>query len=211
VIAVVSTYPYGDARGEALDAVNATNAIVPPEAWGPAGSRPAGCAEGQCCTGQMGAGEATTGGMCPLLFTVDGNTGAGLGSAVATAVKVLTTYGEYDISGRPVDDPTDAVDAVASFVDRIEANTVAGAPCTAGLTAIDAIGGDGVSETFPGVNPGITVCFDVVPKMNTTVPPLATPQMFEAEIVVEGDHVTTLDTRTIYFLVPPEIEDVPIP
>lgn len=46
--------------------------------------------------------------------------------------------------------------------------------------------------------------------MNTTVPPLAEPQMFMATIVVAGDGVTTLDTRDVYFLVPPDNPDVPI-
>lgn len=54
------------------------------------------------------------------------------------------------------------------------------------------------------------MCFDVIPKMNTTVMPTDMPQMFMATIVVEGDGVTVLDTRDIFFLVPPEIPDVPI-
>ncbi len=32
----------------------------------------------------------------------------------------------------------------------------------------------------------------------------------DLDIVVEGDGVTVLDTRDIFFLVPPEIPDVPI-
>jgi len=197
-----------DTINQPLAAVNSTNSIVPPDAWGPAGVRPASCAVGQCCTGQNGAGQAPTGGNCPLLFHVNSG-GAGLSDAVATAIQVLTTYGQFDISGVPEDDPSDSVDALAAFVSRIEATATAGAPCANGIAVTD-VNTDGVNETFPDVNPGLTVCFDVVPKMNTTVPALETPQMFEAEIVVYGDWVTVLDRRTIYFLVPPEVEDIPI-
>jgi hypothetical protein len=33
--------------------------------------------------------------------------------------------------------------------------------------------------------------------------PTADPQLFRAEVDVLGDGVTVLDTRTVYFLVPP--------
>jgi len=212
VVAVVSNEylacSQADILGQSVAAATSTNAVVPPDAWGPAGTRPAGCAVGSCCTWPNGAGEAASGGNCPLVFKVSG-TGAGLSDAVATAIQVLTTYGEFDISGVPEDDPSDAVDALAAFVNRIEATATAGAPCANGITVSD-VNTDGVDETFPDVNPGLTVCFDVIPKMYMTVPPLDTPQMFEADIVVYGDWVTVLDRRTIYFLVPPEIEDIPI-
>ncbi len=214
VIAVISTPQVGgcgtdDARIDAGYAVNQTGAVVPPDAWGPSGSRPSGCAVGQCCTGINGAGEAAQGGMCPLLFRVNGSNGAGLGTSVATAIKVLASYVVLDVGGQAQDDPSDSVDAVAAFVDRIEANPTAGAPCASGLTAVDT-NADTINDTFDNVNPGTTVCFDVVPKMNTTVPALDTPQMFKASVVVEGDGVTVLDTRDVYFLVPPVIPDVPI-
>jgi hypothetical protein len=146
--------------------------------------------------------------MCPLVFAIDAS-GNGLGAAVAKAVEVLTGFGTLDIGAEGQDDPADAVDAMAEFVARIEANTTAPLPCAPGLIAID-VNTDGVNETFDEVTPGTTVCFNVIPKMNTTVMPLTTPQMFKATVVVEGDQVTTLDTRDIYFLVPPEIPDVPI-
>ena len=195
---------------QALGAINATGAVVPPTAWGPAGSRPAGCAVGQCCTGLSGAGEATDGaGNCPLKFQIN-SSGTGLGDAVADGIEALTGFGTLDISSDPQDDPTDAVDAVAEFVERIEANPTAPPPCAPGLTAIDIAPTDGINETFADVTPGTTVCFDVIPKMNTTVMPLTTPQMFKATVVVEGDLITVLDTRDIYFLVPPEIPGEPI-
>jgi hypothetical protein len=209
VIGVVSSVGDGDGRPDVLHAVNTTGSLVPPAAWGPVGTRPGSCALTQCCTGLSGAGEAPAGGMCPLIFRINGD-GTGLGNAVAKAVEVLTGFATIDIGADPQDDPSDSVDAVAEFVDRIEANPTAPAPCASGLTAIDVAPVDGIPDTFDDVTPGTTVCFDVIPKMNTTVMPLSTPQMFMATIVVQGDGVTTLDTRDIFFLVPPEIPDVPI-
>jgi hypothetical protein len=101
------------------------------------------------------------------------------------------------------------VDAVAAFVDHLEANPNGGAPCATGLQVADT-NGDGRADTFTNVLPGTTVCFDVVPKMNTTIMPTTAPQMFKATINVVGDGVTTLDSRDVFFLVPPEIPDPPI-
>ncbi len=58
--------------------------------------------------------------------------------------------------------------------------------------------------------PGTSVCWRLVPKQNTTVVPLDTPQLFRATMEVFSDGVTLLDTRDVFFLVPPEIPDVPI-
>ena len=44
--------------------------------------------------------------------------------------------------------------------------------------------------------------------MNTTVMATTEPQLFKASIKVVGDGVTVLSTRSVFFLVPPEI---PIP
>jgi hypothetical protein len=211
VIGVVSQGgDYVNAKADVNTAVVQTGALVPPAAWGTPGvDRPAGCAAAQCCTGINGAGEPTDGaGMCPLTFTVDG-AGNGLGNAVTRAIQVLTTFGVIDIGATIADDPADAIDAVAAFVDYIQANPSAPAPCVGGLTAVDT-NGDGRLDTFTNVNPGTVVCFDVVPKMNTVVMPLPAPQMFKATITVTGDGVTTLDTRDIYFLVPPEIPPTPV-
>ncbi len=197
-----------DIIGQAQAAVTATNSVVPPDAWGPIGVRPGSCNLTECCTGQNGNGQPTVGGSCPLVFRVN-SSGAGLSGTVATAIDVLTTFGAFDISGVPQDDPTDAVDTLSAFVSRIEATATAGAPCANGIPVTD-VNSDGVDDTFPDVHPGLTVCFEVVPKMNATVLPTDTPQMFKAEIVVYGDQITVLGKRTVYFLVPPEIEDIPI-
>jgi hypothetical protein len=62
---------------------------------------------------------------------------------------------------------------------------------------------DTVDDYFPHVLPGTFVCFDIYPHENRTVPPTDEPQLFRAQVQVIGDHVTVLDTRDVYFLVPP--------
>ncbi len=43
--------------------------------------------------------------------------------------------------------------------------------------------------------------------MNMTVMPTLDPQVFRARIAVIGDGATPLDTRDVFFLVPPRIPD----
>lgn len=74
--------------------------------------------------------------------------------------------------------------------------------CAAGLTAVDT-DADGHPDQFSDVLPGTIVCFDIVPLQNTTVEPTVEPQLFRAQVQVLGDSVTLLDTRDVYFLVPP--------
>jgi hypothetical protein len=60
-------------------------------------------------------------------------------------------------------------------------------------------------DYFVTVDPGVSVCFDIVPQRNTTVPSTTIPVFFRATIEVVGDEFTPLDEREIIFLVPPEI------
>jgi hypothetical protein len=46
--------------------------------------------------------------------------------------------------------------------------------------------------------------------MNVSVMPTTAPQLFRATVQVYGDGVTLLDERDVFFLVPPEIENLPI-
>ncbi|WP_437484926.1 VWA domain-containing protein [Sorangium sp. So ce1014] len=208
LIGMVTTSDESEATAEFTAGALATGSVVPPTAWGPEGNRPAGCAVDQCCTGADGRGVAAAHGKCPLVFQV-ASSGAGLSLAVVQAIKVLTTYITLDISAAEQDDETDSVDAVSAFVDRIIANNMAPEPCTSDLRVVDR-NLDRVADTFANVFPGPTVCFDVIPKVNVSVPPTTKPQVFTANIVVTGDGVTTLSTRKVFFLVPPEIPEPPI-
>ncbi|WP_434044776.1 MULTISPECIES: VWA domain-containing protein [Sorangium] len=205
---VTTTQDGGQAKADLTAGALATGSVVPPTAWGPEGMRPPQCAVGQCCTGENGKGVTATNGKCPLVFVVS-SSGTGLNLAVVQAIKVLTTYVTLDISAAAEDDESDTIDAVSAFVDRIIANNMAPEPCTSGLRVIDK-NLDSVADTYTNVFPGPTVCFDVLPRINVSVPPTEEPQMFTANIVVTGDGVTTLSTRKVFFLVPPEIPPPPV-
>ena len=138
----------------------------------------------------------------------DWSVGSPIGDDVVTMIQTLANQTPIDISVVFQDDASDSVDTYASFVDHIEANTV-GVPgrCEA-VPAVDT-NGDGYADTFQGVRPGTPVCFDIIVKQNDTVMPTTSPQVFRANLQVLGDGFTPLDTRDIFFLVPPHIE-VPI-
>ena len=63
---------------------------------------------------------------------------------------------------------------------------------------------DGIDDMFVGVTVGVPVCFEVIPKMNTTVPATKEPQFYNAFIDVLGmPGAVKLDQRKVLFLVPP--------
>jgi hypothetical protein len=152
-----------------------------------------------------GSVSSTTG--LPFVYTIS-SSGTGLSSTVVDAVAELAGNIPVRVDANAVDDPTDAVDAPAAFIDHLEANisggTVLGRVCT-NLPTADG-NSDGFTDYFPSVLPGTSVCFDIVAKPNQTVPATAEPQIFKASIDVVGDQRTPLDTRSVYFVVPPVIE-----
>lgn len=204
MIAVVSAD--GDLAGatrEYLQVVTATGATVPPAAFG---------SSGQCATGGNGVSDPPdASGNCPLLFHIDGQ-GQGLGTSIVDAVSALADFATLDIDARAqnedgnMDANGDPLDAVDAFLDRVvpNANPSATVMCTKGLTVEDRLGNDGLDDTFVDVPPGKPVCFDVVAKQNDRVQPQPYPQLFRARIDLYGDGVTTLDSRQVWFLVPPK-------
>ena len=131
------------------------------------------------------------------------STGGTITDAVVTNIEILATQSRLDITAEFVDDPSDAVDTRAAFFDHLEANPAGDRArgCQA-RTARDA-DGDGILDTFPGVRTDDRVCFDIIPRQNDTVMPIATPQIFRARVRVIGDGYTELDSRDVFFLVPP--------
>ncbi len=146
----------------------------------------------------------------PLTIAIDTD-GTGLGDNVVTAVQELAANVPMDVSAAGRDDTSDDIDATA-FIDKIVANTGGGVEdpehpgvfCVSGLDTADG-DGDGVADEFLSVLPGTPVCFDILPAQNTTVPPDAVPKVYQAFIDVVGDEVTVVDTRTVFFLVPPSV------
>jgi hypothetical protein len=144
----------------------------------------------------------------PLAFSVSGD-GSGLDTSVVDAVNGLATGTPFDSEAIPRDDVTDAVDATI-FIDRIVPNTIGGVEdptdptviCVGGLDTVND-DADAYEDLFADVIPGTPVCFDIVPAQNDTVPPTFMVGLYTAYIDVIGDDITVLDTREVYFLVPP--------
>lgn len=61
-------------------------------------------------------------------------------------------------------------------------------------------------DFFPVLDPGVPVCWDVVPLQNNSVEPTREPQVFLARLVVRAAG-SVVDSRDVYFLVPPVIPD----
>jgi len=110
-----------------------------------------------------------------------------------------------------VDDPADRTDAPGEFVDRVEAASTSGVEdplhpgrlCAGGLEHVDREAPiDGVPDTYLSVPVDTTVCFDVHVMPNNTVAFQHEPRLHRCWANIRGDG-EVLDTRTIWFLVPP--------
>ncbi|HVK87184.1 MAG TPA: hypothetical protein VM513_23850 [Kofleriaceae bacterium] len=145
-------------------------------------------------------------GNAPLVF--DG-AGANAAAAIQTGIVRLANGLPLDLSATSTDDPGDAVDAVAAFVDHLETRQLGTAQCAGGLDAEDT-NGDAYADTYRAVRTGTPVCWRLVSKPNTTVPAIDAPQLYRATVIVRGDGVTQLDQRDVFFLVPPRPADPPI-
>lgn len=145
-------------------------------------------------------------GNAPLVFDGAGTNAA---AAIQTGILRLANGLPLDINAVTTDDPSDAVNAIASFVDHLETLQLGTAQCANGLTDVDT-NADTFKDKFVQVRTGTPVCWKVVSKPNTTVPATDAPQLFRATVAVYGDGVTQLDTRDVYFLVPPKPFDGPI-
>ncbi|MCB9604494.1 MAG: hypothetical protein H6720_29590 [Sandaracinus sp.] len=128
---------------------------------------------------------------------------ASVTSAVTDAVRRIAENVTLFVNVVPEELPGDDGDAVP-FIDRIEVNVSGEGDCTA-VGSIADTDGDGFRDAFPNLLPGTPVCWDVVARENDLVPPTARPQIFVARIVVRGDG-SILDTRRVYFLVPPVVD-----
>jgi hypothetical protein len=140
----------------------------------------------------------------PLVFN---GSGASAASAIQTGILRLANGLPLDLSAVTTDDASDPVDAVSAFIDHLETQQLGTAACASGLVTQDT-NSDSFADKFVGVRTGTRVCWQVVSKPNTTIPATDAPQMFRATVTVYGDGVTQLDTRDVYFLVPPKPFDV---
>jgi len=140
----------------------------------------------------------------PLVFP---GANSGAAAAIETGIRTLSNSLPLDIAGVAVDDTADDVDAVAAFVDRLETLQIDTPECSTGLGQQDS-NSDGYPDVFTGVIAGTPVCWKLVPKINETVQGAAEPVLYRAEVQVYGDRVTLLDTRNVFFVVPPDLGQV---
>lgn len=225
VMALVDDGFGSSAKQRGLATAHDTGAMVAPAAFGSGSARPAGCAPTQCCTGASGAGEAPVSGKCPLAFTFDTYSGSGVNDAVVSGIVALANGLAFDIHVEAIDVDPNTVD---NFIEKLVPNvsgTGAAAMClTVPLSQLQdnftgpraaTAAADGVRDTFVGVGGGVKICFDVVPKQNTTVPATASTQYFHAQLVVKGaskgSTVNLGAPRDVFFIVPPLIPNGTIP
>jgi len=106
------------------------------------------------------------------------------------------------------DAPGDAGDAL-QFINYVEVNVSGAGNCTAVNPTADT-DGDSRADSFPALLPGTPVCWDVIPiAQNNIVAATEEPQLFRATLTVFGDG-SPLDSRDVFFLIPPIIEEPPI-
>jgi len=137
---------------------------------------------------------------------------ANAGAALSCAVQAVGSYVPQDVDALIINDPANLdargvpVDAPTAFIDYIEVFMVpADATCPAGYNTADS-DGNGFHDKFVAILPGNPVCWKIFVKSNVTVPAAPTPQMFMATVEVHGIGGALLDSRDVYFLVPPVIE-----
>lgn len=129
---------------------------------------------------------------------------ANAGQAIADGIRELTASLPLDMSPTMEDDPSDAVDTAAAFLDYLDSYTPGTAECVAWPNLRDG-DSDGHDEEFLQVPAGTPVCWMIHVKQNTTVAPTQEIQIFRAELHLWGNGVTLLDTRTVWFVVPPDV------
>ncbi len=142
------------------------------------------------------SGSVDRGG-APLTF--NGTDGAVV-PAVVGAINEIVEGVPLRVTIAATDQPGDDGDAL-QFIDRLQTNTT-DPGCS--MSATEDTDGDMFDDAFPAVTPGTPVCWDVIPLQNDTVMPTAVPQVFEALLTVSGDG-SPLDSRRVFFLIPPEI------
>jgi hypothetical protein len=124
---------------------------------------------------------------------------------------VFTSETSADIRVQLRDEEDDGLD-IALLVDRASPGVVGEWPdprdptviCESGL-AVDDLTGDTVPDAFTGLEPGTIVCFEVHPVLNDFVEWIrAAPLVYRLSLDIATTSGTTLDTRQIYFLIPPD-------
>lgn len=197
-----------------------TGSYVSPAAFG-----------GACMTGIGGSAIPAPdgpGGSCRLVFDVYQN-GDGLTERIADGITSMLKGLLLDMRVVAISDPVEPplfVDSVEEFIEHVTVNqmgaddpTDPGVPCwmvpsskladkwsgAKGMVS----GPDAWNETVLQVVPTTKICFDVVPKTNTTVPQTNVVQVFHAVLQVRAkksdkSEINLGQPRDVLFVVPPK-------
>lgn len=174
---------------------------------GVVGSNPLGMTTSNLITMANDTGSIdTSAGNAPLVFDgFDANAAQAIGNGIRALVRGVP----LDMAAIAIDDASDSVNAVSAFVDYLETLQLGDALCANGLSDDDS-NGDGRKDRFRGIRAGVPLCWKLSTKQNTTVPEIDGPQLFRARVDVKGDDVTVVDSRDVFFLVPPKAIDEPV-
>ena len=112
-----------------------------------------------------------------------------------------------NVTIKATDEKNDAGDAL-QFLDYLEVNVSGQGSCSMVSPTADTDNHQ-KDDAFPALLGGTPVCWNVHPvdKQSTTMP-TTEPQLFKAKLTVSGDG-SPLDTRAVFFLVPPKEPEVP--
>jgi hypothetical protein len=162
------------------------------------------CTTPQQCAEQLGitSGTVDANGKPFTYLALD----AGVVDATKKAILAIVRGVPLNVTIAASDDPNDAVDAT-QFIDFLEVN-LSGGPCT-NVSPVADTNADGHDDAFPKLFGGTPVCWDVNPvASNGTVQPTDKPQLYRAVLTVKGDG-SPLDSRSVYFLIPPKPAEIP--
>ncbi|MEM7433758.1 MAG: hypothetical protein AAF436_01310 [Myxococcota bacterium] len=121
--------------------------------------------------------------------------GEGLDAQVINTVLRIIQESNYDIEIAALDDPASGFDETA-FVDALGASSCPEDPGTFGFTCDEAVDGQ-----CPACEPGAPIDYELR-LLNGVVPPIATSQVFDFELVVTADDVVEVDRIPVRVMVP---------
>jgi hypothetical protein len=158
-----------------------------------------------------GTGSMHEDSLCVFRISSDGTGGVG---PVYDAVTDFMRGNPVDVTYRLVDDPSDSVDAVSSFVRSVVPVTERwpvdifdpSVLCEGGLIATDLEAPlDGTPDTFLDVPARTTFCFEVLAKRNGTVAAAGETRVYGCTLVALAGDGTEIGSREIRFVVPAAI------
>jgi hypothetical protein len=143
----------------------------------------------------------------PLVFQ---GADAAAADVIAGGVRALAAELPIDMRARYEDDAADAVDTKAAFLDYLDTFDPGTPECAVWPSKKDNEP-DGHDDEYLAVKPGTPMCWKIHVKKNTTVKPTDAVQVFQASVRLTGNGNIDLDTRKVFFVVPPDVSKPVVP